>query len=140
MSDSTTGPVLLVNSPVLPQENYCVEFDDADDVPGESYDCLICGKGRYADKWFYRCRTCNFHCHTKCLLGEYPYIKFGSTHTFECHPHPLTLLEVMTKDDLPKCSACGGEGCHTIAFECTDAKCKFVVGFSCLHQLVNNGA
>ncbi|KAJ4850824.1 hypothetical protein Tsubulata_037030 [Turnera subulata] len=101
----------------------------------DTYYCLICGEDRLPRHWFYHCKECDFDCHTRCLLGKYPYIKFGSTHTLECHPHPLTLLEVK-EDYLPKRSACG-EDSGSMVFECTNSQCQFVVELVCLLQLIS---
>ncbi|XP_059460275.1 uncharacterized protein LOC132189550 [Corylus avellana] len=71
----------------------------------EEYYCLICEKERDPKQWFYYCAECNFSAHSECVLGKYPYIKFGSTFTSENkHEHPLTFVP-KTKSS-PPCDAC----------------------------------
>ncbi|KAF3974631.1 hypothetical protein CMV_002047 [Castanea mollissima] len=47
----------------------------AEDVSGEYY-CDICEEERNPNHWFYYCVDCTYPAHTKCILGEYPNMKF----------------------------------------------------------------
>jgi hypothetical protein len=74
-------------------------------------------------QWFYYCAEYDFPAHSQCVLGKYPYIKFGSTFTFEYfHDHPLTF--VPKTESSPPCDACG-KTFDGLAIECT--QCKFNV-------------
>ncbi|XP_059446467.1 uncharacterized protein LOC132178015 [Corylus avellana] len=71
---------------------------------GEYY-CLICEKERYPNHWFYYCAICDFSAHSECVLGKYPYVKFGSTFMVKNdHQHPLTFVP-KTESSRP-CDAC----------------------------------
>ncbi|KAL4637026.1 hypothetical protein ACB092_03G051300 [Castanea dentata] len=74
-----------------------------EDESGEYY-CDICEEERDSKHWFYYCEDCSYPTHTKCILGEYPNYKFGGIYTFDCHPHPVTLIE-KTKNH-PPCHKC----------------------------------
>nr|XP_023883350.1 uncharacterized protein LOC111995663 [Quercus suber] len=86
----------------------------AEDNSGEYY-CDICEEERDPKHWFYYCANCDYPLHPKCILGKYPNIKFGSAYKFDCHPHPLTLIEE-TKD-YHKCSICRGT-CTELFYQC----------------------
>ncbi|KAB1221170.1 hypothetical protein CJ030_MR2G012831 [Morella rubra] len=96
---------------------YTVEDDS-----GEYY-CLICEEERNPTHWFYYCKECNFTAHPKCVLGNYPYIKFGKTYTDKDHRHPVTFVREPEDPWLP-CQACG-EPFNGLALECRT--CKFCV-------------
>ena len=77
----------------------------AEDDSGEYY-CDICEEERDPKQWFYYCVYCSYLAHPKCILGKYPNLKFGVSYTFDCHPHPLTIIQ-KTKDH-HACHRCGG--------------------------------
>lgn len=100
----------------------------------EEYYCLICEEKRDSNHWFYYCAECDFPAHTKCVLGKYPYIKFGSSFTSEdYHQHPLTF--VPTNESSTPCVACG-KTFDGMALDCT--QCKFNVHDDCLWKLKNH--
>ncbi|KAL4642437.1 hypothetical protein ACB092_02G018100 [Castanea dentata] len=46
-----------------------------EDDSGEYY-CDICEEERDSKQWFYYCEDCSYPAHPKCILGEYPNMKF----------------------------------------------------------------
>ncbi|KAL0005959.1 hypothetical protein SO802_013520 [Lithocarpus litseifolius] len=64
----------------------------AEDDSGEYY-CDICEEERNPKHWFYYCANSDYPVHPKCILGNYPNIKFGSAYEFSFHPHLLTFIE-----------------------------------------------
>ena len=67
-------------------------------------------------------RSCDFPAHRQCVLGKYPYIKFGRTYEDKNHQHPITF--VRKTESSPPCDACG-KTFDGMALECT--QCKFNV-------------
>ncbi|XP_059460272.1 uncharacterized protein LOC132189547 [Corylus avellana] len=97
------------------------------------YYCLICENERDPNCWFYYCEQCDFPAHLQCVLGKYPYVRFGNTCTSQdAHEHPLTF--VPKTESSPPCDGCG-ENFDGMALECT--KCKFNVHYlsSCLKNI-----
>lgn len=94
--------------------SYSVEDDS-----GEYY-CFICEKERDSSHWFYYCAECDFSAHTVCILGKYPYIKFGSTYTNDAHRHPLTFVRKMGVSSAP-CDMCH-RPFRGVAVECTSCE------------------
>jgi hypothetical protein len=97
----------------------------------EEYYCLICEKERDPKQWFYYCAECDFSAHSQCVLGIYPYIKFGSVFTSEdAHQHPLILFS-KTESSLP-CYYCDKTTSDGIGVKCT--QCEYNRNFchSCL--------
>jgi hypothetical protein len=88
----------------------------------KEYYCLICEEKRDSKDWFYYCAECDFSAHIQCVLGKYPYIKFGKTYKDEHHQHPFTFVR-KTKES-PSCEVCG-EHFNEVALECT--RCKLTV-------------
>ena len=101
--------------------NYAVEHDSSD------YYCDIREEERDPKHWFYYCADCSYPVHPKCILAKYPNIKFGGDYTFDCYPHPFTIIE-KTKDH-PKCHECGYP-CKEFFFQC--AMCNLSVHANCL--------
>ncbi|XP_062170553.1 uncharacterized protein LOC133876292 [Alnus glutinosa] len=91
--------------------------DDSDD----EYYCDICEQPRNPKHWFYYCADLDFPAHPKCILGEYPNIKFGKTYKFDTHEHPLAFVD-KSKGAHPRCNKCG-DFCYGLSFECV--KCNF---------------
>ncbi|XP_059460249.1 uncharacterized protein LOC132189523 [Corylus avellana] len=100
----------------------------------EEYYCLICEKERDPKQWFYYCAECDFSAHSQCVLGKYPYIKFGSTFfTYEfLHEHPFTF--VPNTESSPPCAACGNTF-DGLALECIQCKFNFHVNDDCLWRV-----
>ena len=103
--------------------HYTIE-DDSDE-----YYCNICEEERNPKHWFYYCANSNYPIHPKCILGNYPNIKFGSAYKFSFHPRPLTFIEE-TKDHF-KCNHCGLT-CTELFYQC--AQCNFNRHCYCLYQ------
>ncbi|KAH1030400.1 hypothetical protein J1N35_042574 [Gossypium stocksii] len=55
--------------------------------------CDICEKEKDSKHWFYHCKTCDTSTHVNCVLGNYPFIKLGSTYKKENHQHPLIFVK-----------------------------------------------
>jgi hypothetical protein len=89
----------------------------------EEYYCLICEEERNPNHWFYYCIECNFTAHPRCIVGRYPYIKYGRDFTWEKHQHPLNFVR-RTKDSRP-CDACGEIFDDDLALNCR--QCKFII-------------
>ena len=98
----------------------------AEDNFGKYY-CDICEEERDSKHWFYYCANCNYPAHSKCILGRYLNCKFGSASKFDCHEHPLTLVEA-TKEH-PSCHKCSGP-CMGLIYQC--AGCDFNIHPWCL--------
>ena len=88
----------------------------------EEYYCLICEQERDPSHLFYYCAKCDFSAHPRCVIGKYPYIKFGKTYNDEHHQHPLTFVK-KTKFS-PPCDVCGDQF-DEVALECT--RCKLTI-------------
>ncbi|KAG7950721.1 hypothetical protein I3843_13G130400 [Carya illinoinensis] len=104
---------------------YSVEDDS-----GEYY-CFICEKERNPKQWFYYCGECNFAAHPKCILGEYPYIKYGSPFRFYSHQHLLTF--VRKTQFSPPCDSCN-EPFKGMGIECKQCKCTVHLSVRCFRK------
>jgi hypothetical protein len=95
----------------------------------EEHYCLICEEEMNQKHWFYYCATCDFHAHSQCVLGNYPYIKFESTFkNEELHQHPLTYVR-KTEYSTP-CDACGMTF-DGMALQCSQCKLNVHGWYSC---------
>ncbi|XP_059439545.1 uncharacterized protein LOC132172111 [Corylus avellana] len=111
----------------------CFEFEDDHHEEYEYY-CDFCGKNRLPNRWFYYYPDDTLAAHPDCILGKYPYIKFGKTYTFDIHEHPLTFVDKSKAEDPhPPCDKCG-DSCHDKTFECV--KCNFNLHHRCLVKYV----
>ncbi|KAB1202271.1 hypothetical protein CJ030_MR8G010105 [Morella rubra] len=98
---------------------------NAEDDSGEYY-CDICEEEHDPKLWFYYCADCSYPAHPNCILGKFPYIKFGKTYTVDIHEHLLTMVQKTW--DHPLCKICE-DPCEDLTLEC--AKCNFSVHCSC---------
>ncbi|KAA0041595.1 DC1 domain-containing family protein [Cucumis melo var. makuwa] len=111
----------------LPQKVRC-KFDGSllylrfsvEDETGEYY-CDVCEEERNPNVCFYYCKTCHLMAHPDCILGEYPWLKYGS---YETHKHPLALV-TEGKMNFADCDHCGKPCTGNLAYECR--RCKFNV-------------
>jgi hypothetical protein len=87
----------------------------------EEYYCLICKEERNKNHWFYYCEKCDFTAHPRCVVGRYPYIRYGRDFTWKNHQHPLNFAR-RSKDSRP-CDACGKFFDDELALNCR--QCKF---------------
>jgi hypothetical protein len=55
----------------------------------KKYYCLICEEERNKNYWFYYCERCDFTAHPRCIVGRYPYIRYGRDFTWKNHQHLL---------------------------------------------------
>lgn len=101
--------------------------------------CEICEKERDPNleiykhaPWFYHCPNCNISAHPGCVLGSFPYIKFGGAYSYDIHQHLLALVQ--KREQYPPCDNCGepffvgekaGDPIHDLALQCTE--CNFVI-------------
>ncbi|XP_059462643.1 uncharacterized protein LOC132191567 [Corylus avellana] len=92
----------------------------------KEYYCLICEGKREPNHWFYYCTVCDFPAHPECVLGKYPYIKFGRALLNTDHKHPIAF--VRKTEHSPPCDACR-KHFNGIAVECTE--CKFIGHMTC---------
>lgn len=88
----------------------------------DEYYCDICEEERDPWLWFYSCGKCSFTAHSKCVLGEFPYVK-SAMH--KSHRHPLNLVMKAGKIEGDRCGACNKSCADSFAFEC--GACKFNV-------------
>nr|KJB27744.1 hypothetical protein B456_005G007300 [Gossypium raimondii] len=93
----------------------------------ESHHCDICEESRDSKLWFYNCSTCDTSAHVNCVLRRYPFLKLGSIHEGNDHPHPLTIVKKYYYPDCDKC----GKPCEGMALECSKSECKFIVHWKC---------
>ena len=61
--------------------------------------------------------SCSYPTYPKCILGKFPNYKFGGAYKFDCHTHPLTLIEE-TKDH-PPCHICN-HPCEYFIYQCAN--------------------
>ncbi|TYJ41983.1 hypothetical protein E1A91_A03G057400v1 [Gossypium mustelinum] len=102
--------------------------DDSD--PSQHY-CDLCEHERDPNDWFYYCAECDNSLHSKCALGDIPFLKIGSNidkPPFNCHPHPLTIVKNIW--DCPPCKFCG-EVCNGQALQCKESECNFSIHWFC---------
>ncbi|XP_059430778.1 protein VACUOLELESS GAMETOPHYTES-like isoform X1 [Corylus avellana] len=106
---------------------YIIENDS------EEYYCLICEEERNPNHWVYCCVKCNFTAHLRCVVGRYPYIKYGIDFTWKNHQHPLNFVR-RTKDSRP-CDECGKFFDDDLALNCR--QCKFIIHpwYTCMGKM-----
>ncbi|XP_041020065.1 uncharacterized protein LOC121261663 isoform X2 [Juglans microcarpa x Juglans regia] len=103
-----------------------------EDDSGEYY-CDICEKERDPRCWFYYCTDCIYPAHPECILGRFPNIKFGKTHTIDNHQHPLAFVHKTSGHGREFCKVCVGRMYLDVVYEC--AKCNFIVHKWCLDEI-----
>ncbi|XP_012481404.2 uncharacterized protein LOC105796312 [Gossypium raimondii] len=103
--------------------------DHDDNCYSENHYCDICEESRDPNHWFYNCSTCDTSAHVNCVLGPYPFLKLGSIHEGNDHPHPLTIVK--KKYYYPDCDKCG-RACVDVALECSKSECKYIVHWDCV--------
>ncbi|XP_052478975.1 uncharacterized protein LOC128034532, partial [Gossypium raimondii] len=107
-------------------------FDDFD--PSQHY-CDLCEYERDPNDWFYYCAECDNSLHSRCALGDLPFLKIGSNldkRLFHKHPHPFTIMKNIW--DCPPCKFCG-EVCNGQALQCKESECNFSVHWKCTYHL-----
>ncbi|XP_022155518.1 uncharacterized protein LOC111022616 [Momordica charantia] len=124
--------------PLQARSRYDAHFLDlsfsAEDESGEYY-CDVCEEERNPSVCFYHCKMCQFAVHIECVLGEYPWLKYG---LYETHRHPLALV-AEGKMNFSPCGHCGKSCAGNLAYECR--RCKFnvhAVG-QCYHKQILQG-
>ncbi|XP_021905963.1 uncharacterized protein LOC110820696 [Carica papaya] len=100
-----------------------------DDSDSDKLYCDVCEDKREPYNWFYSCDDCGVTIHPECLLGKYPYIKVGDSHTIDSHPHSLRFVKKTEK--YPSCNSCG-QPCTDLALECGESECSFIVHWECV--------
>ncbi|XVF83597.1 hypothetical protein PTKIN_Ptkin16aG0502100 [Pterospermum kingtungense] len=103
-----------------------LKYHEDNDYP-KSHCCDICEEKRNPNIWFYHCAICDTSAHTRCVLGDYPFVKPGIRLFSREHPHPLVLVK--RGYDYPECCKLCGKSCLDLAVECTEAKCNYVTHF-----------
>ncbi|KAG4109777.1 hypothetical protein ERO13_D13G007433v2 [Gossypium hirsutum] len=102
-------------------------YDKVNDYAKYHY-CDICEKERDAKRWFYHCETCDTSVHVNCVLGEYSFIKLGSTYNEGNHEHPLTFVKKIHY--YPECVECG-EPCEDLSLKCAEPGCNYIAHWEC---------
>ncbi|CAL5414551.1 unnamed protein product [Camellia sinensis] len=96
----------------------------------DEYWCEFCENEVDPEWWFYHCTYCDKSACAKCIRKkEFPNAKLGATHTYTCHPHPLTLIQATYMR--VRCNVCnrhivGGNG----AFKCEH--CEIMLCKTCV--------
>ncbi|KAH1030401.1 hypothetical protein J1N35_042575 [Gossypium stocksii] len=103
-------------------------YDKVNDYAKYHY-CDICEKERDPKHWFYHCKTCDTSAHMNCVLGEYPFIKLGSTYNEGNHEHPLTFVKKIHY--YPKCIKCD-KPCEDLSLECAEPGCNYIAHWECI--------
>ncbi|KAG4207045.1 hypothetical protein ERO13_A03G042650v2, partial [Gossypium hirsutum] len=87
-------------------------FNDSD--PSQHY-CDLCEYERDQNDWFYYCTGCDNSLHSKCALGDLPFLKIGSNIDKRLfHKHHFTIVKNIW--DCPPCKFCG-EVCNGQALQ-----------------------
>ncbi|TYI35181.1 hypothetical protein ES332_A03G058600v1, partial [Gossypium tomentosum] len=87
-------------------------FNDSD--PSQHY-CDLCEYERDQNDWFYYCTECDNSLHSKCALGDLPFLKIGSNIDKRLfHKHHFTIVKNIW--DCPPCKFCG-EVCNGQALQ-----------------------
>nr|KJB78571.1 hypothetical protein B456_013G007400 [Gossypium raimondii] len=95
--------------------------------------CDICEKERDPKHWFYHCETCDISVHVDCVLGEYSFIKLGSTYNEGNHEHPLTFVKKIHY--YPECVECG-KLCEDLSLECAEPGCNYIAHCKCIKPAI----
>lgn len=101
------------------------------DETGEYY-CDVCEEERNRNACFYRCKTCHLAAHPECILGEYPWLKYGS---YESHKHLLALV-TEGKTNYSDCEHCGRPCTGNLAYECRCCKFNVHAIGHCYHEQI----
>ncbi|XVF77743.1 hypothetical protein PTKIN_Ptkin14bG0071400 [Pterospermum kingtungense] len=88
--------------------------------------CDVCEGKRNPNTWFYHCEICDTSAHLKCV-GDFPFIKLGTSRFFEEHPQRLVLVRKVY--DYPECCKSCGKPCLDLALECAETRCNYVIHF-----------
>ncbi|XP_022748002.1 uncharacterized protein LOC111297612 [Durio zibethinus] len=103
-------------------------YHEDNDYPEYHY-CDICEEERCPSYWFYYCAICDKSAHPKCVLGDHPFVKRGTSIFIESgHPHSLVLVPKVYP--YPECCKCG-EPCLDLALECAETRCNYIVHWTC---------
>jgi hypothetical protein len=108
------------------EQSFALCYKDKYD-PDDEYYCDICEEPRDPKHWFYYCGDLDFSAHPDCILEKKPLFKFGRTHKFDMHEHPLTFVD-KSKGVHPPCNNCG-DSCDDWTLECV--KCNFNLHWDC---------
>jgi hypothetical protein len=99
----------------------------------EEYYCLICEEEINKNHWLYCCEKCDFTAHPRCVIGRYPYIRYGRDFTWKNHQHPLNFAR-RSKDSRP-CDACGKLFDDDLALNCRQCKFNIHPWHTCLGKM-----
>ncbi|MBA0751247.1 hypothetical protein Gogos_000186 [Gossypium gossypioides] len=109
-------------------------YDKINDYAKYHY-CDICEKERDPKHWFYHCETCDISVHLNCVLGEYSFIKLGSTYNEGNHEHPLTFVKKIHY--YPECVECG-KLCEDLSLECAKSGCNYIAHCKCIKPAIGD--
>ncbi|XVF83590.1 hypothetical protein PTKIN_Ptkin16aG0501400 [Pterospermum kingtungense] len=90
--------------------------------------CDICEEKRNPNIWFYYCEICDTSAHPTCVLGDFPFVKVGTSGFFN-NEHPHSLVVVKKDYDYPECCKLCGKPCSDLAVECAKTRCNFIIHF-----------
>ncbi|TYI24008.1 hypothetical protein ES332_A06G204000v1 [Gossypium tomentosum] len=95
----------------------------------QSY-CDICEQERDPRLWYYSCSNCDTSAHTECVLGQFPFLKDGSTFSHYDHKHRHDLEFFRKAEGYPRCSYCG-KLCQEEILKCKKSTCNYIVHCKC---------
>ncbi|KAK5826567.1 hypothetical protein PVK06_021492 [Gossypium arboreum] len=100
----------------------------------QSY-CDICEQERDPRFWYYSCSNCDTSAHTECVLGQFPFLKDGSTFSHYDHKHRHDLEFFRKAEGYPRCSYCG-KLCQEEILKCEKSTCNYIVHCKCRNYQV----
>ncbi|XP_022748000.1 uncharacterized protein LOC111297610 [Durio zibethinus] len=110
-------------------EHFLTLTNHEDNDYSEYHYCDICEEKRSPSNWFYYCAICDKSAHPKCVLGDHPFVKRGSSIFIESeHPHSLVFVQKVYP--YPECCKCG-QPCLGLALECAETRCNYIVHCTC---------
>ncbi|KAG4143214.1 hypothetical protein ERO13_D06G175800v2 [Gossypium hirsutum] len=96
----------------------------------QSY-CDICEQYRDPSLWYYSCSICDTSAHLECVLGNFLFLKDGSTLPNYEHDHDHGLKIFRKVEGFPKCSECG-RFCQEEIVKCKESTCNYILHCKCL--------
>ncbi|PPS07300.1 hypothetical protein GOBAR_AA13334 [Gossypium barbadense] len=100
----------------------------------QSY-CDICEQEKDPRLWYYSCSNCDTSAHTECVLGQFPFLKDGSTFSHYGHKHRHDLEFFRKAEGYPRCSYCG-KLCQEEILKCKKSTCNYIVHCKCRNYQV----
>ncbi|XP_039060939.1 uncharacterized protein LOC120205065 [Hibiscus syriacus] len=93
--------------------------------------CDICEVKRDRSLWYYCCSICDTSAHPDCILGEFPFLKYGITLSpryWHTHRHDVQFHR--KAEGYPNCLFCG-QRCRREIVKCAESTCNYIAHFEC---------